>query len=210
MNYKRYIESTSSEFEVNEHVINSGNTTWQISNIAATSVSKKEIPFNEPEPTFTDSEPEFNFGSIGGSFVFAAIAWAICRFFFDLSLGAVIVAVAVVCLFILTAYSTYGDEQKKWKSDKAEVEREWEIWNKIKQNPPVLYSLMLETNAGSKPLFYSFDEAQIIKAKNAVDQSMQNENSKDVKLEIETVNIGGNDSINNFASKIYEQSIQEG
>lgn len=78
----------------------------------------------------------------------------------------------------------------------------------MRRNPPVLYSLMLETNAGSKPLFYSLDETQIVKANDAIKSSMEKKESGDIKFEIETVNVGGEESINNFGSSIYNQSIK--
>lgn len=77
----------------------------------------------------------------------------------------------------------------------------------MRRNPLVLFSLMLETNAGSKPLFYSLDETEIIKANDAIKQAIAQKDVGGVHFQIETVNVGGEDSINNFGSTIYKQSI---
>jgi len=144
VNYRSFVESSNIDFKVNDHLIECGQDTWQIRNIAATSVGKKIIPLNEVEPKFEAAEPEF-----------------------ELNFSAAIVSSVII-----------------------------------------LYSLLLETNAGSKPLFYSFDEAQITKANNAIKRSMEKKETGDVQFKIETVNIGSEDSINNFGSSIYNQSIQ--
>jgi hypothetical protein len=207
VDYRRFIKSSNVGFKVNDHLVECGSTTWQIRNIAATSINRRVVPFNEPEPRFETAEPklELNFSSMA---IVAAIAWVIFRFFLDAPNFAIVVALGVAGAMIYVAVSNLNKKKAEWLSAKARIESHWKIWNQMRQNPPVLYSLMLETNAGSKPLFYSFDEPQIVKANDTIKRSMEKKETGDIKFEIETINVGGEDSINNFGSSIYNQSIQ--
>lgn len=207
MDYRRFIASSNVDFKVNDHLIECGNTTWQIRNIAATSIGRTVIPFNEPEPRFETAEPklELNFS---GMAITAAIAWLVVRFLLSSPNFAILVALGVVGAMIYFAVDGLNTKKVAWLSDKGTIESNWKVWDEMRKNPPVLFSLMLETNAGSKPLFYSFDKPQIAKANDAIKRSMEKKEGGDIKFEIETVNVGGEESINNFGSSIYAQSIQ--
>lgn len=207
MDYRRFIASSNTDFKVNDHLIECGHTTWQIRNIAATSIGRKIIPFNEPEPKFERAMPtlELNFP---GMAIMAAIAWVVVRIFFSSPNLAIVAALGVAGAIVYFSVTKLNEKKSIWATEKARIERHWKIWDEMRRNPPILYSLMLETNAGSKPLFYSFDKPQIAKANDAIKRSMEKKETGDIKFEIETVNVGGEDSINNFGSSIYNQSIQ--
>jgi hypothetical protein len=207
MDYRRFIASKNVDFKVNDHLIECGSTTWQIRNIAATSIDRKVVPFNEPEPRFETAEPKLEL-NISAITIASAIAWVLVYFILGYPNLAIVVALGVGGAMIYAAVESLNKKKLHWLSAKRKVERHWEVWNQLRRNPPVLYSLMLETNAGSKPLFYSFDEPQIAKANDTIKRSMEKKESGDIKFEIETVNVGGEESINNFGSSIYNQSIQ--
>lgn len=207
MDYRRFIASSNVDFKVNDHLIECGQTTWQIRNIAATSIGRKVIPLNEPEPRFETAEPKLKL-NISAIAMAAAIAWVVVRFFLSSPNIAILVALGVGGAMIYFAVDNLKTKKSEWLSEKGKVEGHWIVWDEMRRNPPILYSLMLETNAGSKPLFYSFDEPQIAKANDAIKGSMEKKETGDIKFEIETVNVGGEESINNFGSSIYNQSIQ--
>jgi hypothetical protein len=209
MNYRKFLSSSHVDFKINDHLIQFGATTWQIRNIAATSISRKTVPFNEPEPKFETPEPKLSF-SFSTTAMLAVAAWVIVRFIFSSPNIAVLLALGIFAGMIFLSVENLKKEKSVWLAEKTRVENNWKIWNEMRTNPPLLYSLMLETNAGSKPLFYSFDEAQIAKANDAIKQSMEKKETGDVTFAIETVNVGAEDSINNFGSSIYQQSIQQG
>jgi len=207
MDYRSKMASSNVDFKVNDHLIECGHTTWQIRNIAATSIGRTVIPFNEPEPRFDTAEPklELNFTAIA---IMAAIAWVVVLVFLNSPNFAIVVALGVVGATIYFAVNKLNAKKSQWLAAKGKIEANWKVWDEMRRNPPILYSLMLETNAGSKPLFYSFDEPQIAKVNNAIKRSMEKKETGDVKFEIQTVNVGGEESINNFGSSIYNQSIQ--
>ncbi|MEY3995711.1 MAG: hypothetical protein RL344_54 [Pseudomonadota bacterium] len=209
MDYRRFIPSSSTEFKVNDRVIECGHTTWQIRNIAATSVGKRIIPLNEPEPKFETPEPSLDINFKGMALASAA-AWLVITLFFNSPNLAIFVAVGIAAAIIYGSVETLKTGKSNWLDAKEKIAKQWDIWDTMRKNPPILFSLMLETNAGSKPLFYSFDEEQILKTKNAIKQSMEKKETGDIKFEIETVNVGSEDSINNFGSSIYSQSIERG
>jgi hypothetical protein len=208
MDYRRFISSSTVDCKINDHLVECGSTTWQVRNIAATKIDQRVIPFNEPQPVFITPKPKFelNFSAM------AITSIGLCGFvylYFSSSIFATLVLVAIVATFVYFAINNLKSREAAWEKEKAWIETKWKIWDQMRRNPPVLFSLMLETNAGSKPLFYSFDKSQITKANDAIKRSMEKKEMGDIKFEIETINVGGNDSINNFGSSIYNQSIQE-
>jgi hypothetical protein len=209
VNYRRYIESSNITFKVNDHLIECGSTTWQIRNIAATSIRRKVIPFNEPEPVFTTPKPTLNC-NFKAMLACASLTWLFAGSIINsLSVGFA-AAIVVLIAFLVFYTKKLTANELIWDQEKQKVAENWKIWNEMRQNPPVIFSLELETNAGSKPLFYSFDESQILKANDAIKRSMEKKESGDITFQIETVNVGGDESINNFGSSIYNQSIQKG
>lgn len=208
MSYKKYIDSKNLEFNINENIIECGNTTWQIKNIAATSVNKNTVPFHEPEPVFSESEPEIEI-SPKPLFITCAIAALVAYYFSDNLTISGIVAAIVVGVGLYNAAQKYNEKKMAWEGRKYLVQRKWQAWDNMRKNPLVLYSLMLETNAGSKPLFYSTDEDSIQKANSAIKQAMTTKNPSHLNFQIDAINIGAGDSINNFGSSIYQQTIQE-
>lgn len=122
---------------------------------------------------------------------------------------AVVAAGLVAAGFIAAAVEDLKTRKATWDADKAKTQRQHAVWQHMRNNPPVLYSLMLETNAGTKPLFYSMDEEQIRKVNAAIKRAMEKKEGGDIHFNIETVNnVGGPDSINNFGSTIYSQTLQ--
>lgn len=207
MNYKRFISSSKVEFKISDHLIECGGVAWQIRNIAATSIGTEIIQNREPEPVFREEEPKLklNFPAI---IVSAIAAWVIIGFFFSQPLLGDMLAIGVPGLIIFFAVQQKNEKKQQWLEEKARTQRRWEKWNEIRNNPLIVYSLMLETNAGSKPLFYSLDQSEIIKANDAIKKSMEKSELSNINFEIESLNLGGAGSINNFGSSIYNQAIQ--
>lgn len=208
MDYRRFISSTQVNFKINDHLIECGSTTWQIRNIAATKIDQRVIPLNEPRPIFDIPEPTFNL-NFSAMTITAVFFGGGVYLYSSSSVLTIIVVALVVALFVYISNESLKSRKAAWEKERGRIETKTKIWNQMQQNPPVLYSLMLETNAGSKPLFYSFDRSQIHKSNEAIKRSMEKKEMGDIRFEIETVNVGGDDSINNFGSSIYNQSIQE-
>lgn len=207
MDYRKYVSLSHIDFKVNDHLIECGHTTWQIRNIAATSIGRTVIPFTEPEPKFDRPEPSFDL-NVGGLAVAAGLVWLGVRYVLGMPNGALVAAIGVAALFVHGAVDTLNTSKAAWAAERDKTQRQRAIWEQMRNNPPVLYSLMLETNAGTKPLFYSMDEAQIKQVNAAIKRSMEKKETGDIHLEIESVNVGGPDAINNFGSSIYNQSVQ--
>lgn len=208
MNYRRYIDHANTTFSVNDHLVECGSTTWQIRNIAATSVGRRVLLNKEPEPIFTQPEPKLS------------LPW---RWMLGLSLGSAVVVnvlfrsnalawlVFLGCLVAFVVSATRRKDQLilQWQEARAKVQRQWAIWDEMRRNPPVLFSLKLETNAGSRSLFYAWDEDVIVKARDAISDAMSKKELGTVTYNFDTVNVGAEDAINNFGSHIYQQTIAE-
>ncbi|HOY70504.1 MAG TPA: hypothetical protein PL131_07200 [Methylotenera sp.] len=208
MGYREFLGASSTQFRVNDHVIVCGDTTWQIQNIAATSIGKREIPFKVPEPRLSAESPKFSLSFLTIIFV-AAATWAGVHYGLNEPMFAMLAAALVVAALAFRDVQHYQKAQKLHRLETATVSKHLKVWQEIKNDPPILYSLMLETNAGSKPLFYSFDDTQIIKARDAINRSMEKKDTSDINFEIETVNIVNEGAINNFALSYYNHAVKQ-
>ncbi len=210
----RHVPLKSVEFHVNDHLVECGATSWQIRNIAATSVGERQIPVNIPEPALNKEKPAFEFG---GTLIGAAIAGFIVFAVVGLvaqssNVGSIAGWLAFLGVIVWSVVSL-NKRQAAWDIEAAEVAKQRERWAEIRQSPLILYSLMLETNAGSKPLFYSTDRDQIVRANNALKDAMTKRTVQDVTFNIDTLAVGDNaganfeTTVNNINSEIYKQEI---
>ena len=208
MDYRRFISPETMNFKINDHLVECGRTTWQIRNIAATTISSKKAPFNVPEPKFDLCEPQLEIRWALIVIVFFIVWLVVSVFMSSPNLGGFLAITATLPVFYL-AWEARAASKVAWLNAKAKHDHNWSVWDAMRANPLILHKLMLETNAGSKPLFYSLDEQHIIKVNDAIKNAMTKKESSEIQFNIETVNVGADDSINNFSSSIYTQSIQE-
>ncbi len=207
LDYRKYFISRTVAFSINDHVIECGDTTWQIRNIAATKIGQRKLIPKNPEPKFFEPQPtlDLNFKVLAVAFIVSILIGSSIQHEF---LGFVI-ALAVVALIIRHKDNILKKKKSVWQARKDIVSKQQAVWQDMQKNPPVLHSLMLETNAGSKPLFYSYNEPQIKKVRDAIRESMEKKETGDVRFDIDTVNIGGEGGINNFGSEIFSQVVNE-
>ncbi len=209
MKYGKYISSSKDNFEIDEHLIEYAGTTWQVRNIAATKVSKEVIPFDEPEPSFDVAKPDFTwvwFALGFGGFIAIFVAFTI-KVGFQAPTIAFLTGVGICGLAVGLTVWIVNIQNTEWKSAKARFNRVWKIWDYMRKNPPVVHKLMLETNAGSKPLFYSLEESEIARVNAAIKNAMSKKEVGRVTLTIEGLSFEGNNSIINIGSSIFEQAI---
>lgn len=208
MNYRRFLPSANTTFKIDDHLIECGRSTWQIRNIAATSVGRNELRVNDPEPRFGRAKPKLNLNP--KPFLWATgLTWLATRLISGDSTYAFWGGVLAASGVVAWAFRALTVRKEEWLADWHRFQKVHQLWQNMRTDPPVVFSLMLETNAGSKPLFYSFEESQIEKANHAIKISMAKKAAKEISFQIETLNVGGDQSINNFGSSIYHQALRE-
>ncbi|MEB0115925.1 hypothetical protein QN395_05455, partial [Undibacterium sp. RTI2.2] len=97
----------------------------------------------------------------------------------------------------------------EWQKQKNIFDEQLKIWVYKKENPPILFGLVLETSASSRSIVYSYDSAQIKNAHSSIKSAMEATKHGETYISIDTVNVGGDSSINNFESEITNQQIKE-
>ena len=208
--YLKYLNDEILEFKVDSKVLTCGEVVWQIQNIAATKLDKIKIPFNEPKPEFDYPEPKFslNFKTM---FFVAFILGVLTASLLDGSgVAGMSISSLTVAVFVYFSVKSLKSLQKTWKIEKKLFFAKLSVWEEMKNASLNIYSLMLETNAGSKPLFYSKNKDQIAKVRDKITLVMNADDAnKKIKVEIKTLNMGGEDSINNFGSQIFQQKVGE-
>lgn len=208
MDYRKAVNIDRVEFRVNNNIIECGQTTWQIQNIAATSTGRRVLQVDEPEPIFNEVEPTLDL-DIKVLLITSGGIWLSVGMLMNSGFG-LLLALCAGGAMIYLQNAKLDQAKLEWSSRQEEVQRAWNTWDDTRRNPPILYSLMLETNAGSKPLFHGFDESEITKARNAIRSAMERRTMTDVSFVIETANFGGAGGINNFDSEIGKQIIERG
>lgn len=158
------------EMRVSEHLIECNQITYQIKNLTATAVRRYTVPIDVPEPTMKSPAPSHGtgtavlIGGIAGCFCFALLAGTpVVGFVF----GLVVFAVAAIVL-----NGKFRAEIEPWKRSAARVNAQHERWSTLQSNPIILYSVVLETNAGSSPIFHSTEQAEIVRANETIKDAM--------------------------------------
>ena len=165
MGLTHYVPLVPLPFQVNEHLIECGEISWQMQNIAATAVGERIVPLKVPEPRMAFVRPESAYIVAIGIAGFAGLS---CFALQDSRVFGWLVFFATLCLLIMRNRKQIA----MWDAASIGVARRHKKWLLLGDNPLKLYSLMLETNAGSKPLFYSSERSEIEQANNAIKDAM--------------------------------------
>ncbi|RCS59242.1 hypothetical protein [Parvibium lacunae] len=201
-----YAPKTKSQFRISEHVIELRDVVWQIKNLAAIAITKKLIHSKDPEPTFNQTQPKLQINWQALLVLVFAMGFGLT--YFKLPDG-------VILFFILSSALTYFFFSRKkliklttqWETDKNGYLDAWRAWKHRKDNPPTIFGLILETASGSRSIIYSYNENQIREAHIAIKAAMKKATRGDIFVSIDSVNVGGDHSINNFDSEIMSQVI---
>lgn len=100
MDYRGLVNSSPVNFGVHDRLIECGSTTWQIRNIAATSIGRYVVPFTVPEPQFDTPEPSM---ALDANAMLIVAAFAGLGVYFGMLIPAIVAALAVVGLFVFLA-----------------------------------------------------------------------------------------------------------
>jgi hypothetical protein len=175
MDYKKISPTKDSPIEIRSNYLKFDDTLLQIINIVATNISTIIIPYNEPEPTFTLPEPRIDFGGIANVLVISAIIILLLYNFYDSTIAYTIIA--VITFFII--YAEINDRDNKyslWEKEREDYTKVWNAWNKLKQDPPVVYELSITTNSTLDPFkFFSYNKSQIL----SINETINRESSYD-------------------------------
>jgi hypothetical protein len=191
------------EIIIGEKLIEVGDDAWQIRNLTGISRRESKVVFDAPEPTFYEIEPS---GSInimtplflfGGGIFLTSVFDHPAPFWIGSILGA------------LSIWDGKTSEKQAWAKRKEHFEKRHAIWRKLKDEPPTVYSLSIETNSGSRPVFYSFDRDGIANVVKAVKDAMINPDHISTTYNINAIDMSGDTTVNNIGSTIYEQNIKE-
>lgn len=206
MNLNEIIGSENTPLTIHDHVVEFGTRTIQISNISTTDIERIVLELNEPEPTFYESEPTFEI-NYKAAIVTSIIGYVAAATAFKSGVG-LFVAIVVLGLFFYVSFNKLNTEKGEWETRKAAHFKRHSIWQDMKNNPPILHSLAI-ASGGKSSTIYSFDKSQLIEANNAIKNSMLKKTSESYSFNIESVNVGSPESINNFGSKIYNQTLKQ-
>jgi hypothetical protein len=213
MDYQSFIKKENLEFLVNNNFIECGQTTWQVRNITSMSVVEEKIPLSAQKPKFKEPEPtcdlfERNEDSVTMFFVFTFFVCYVVQYTYANPYVTALTLVVILAIPIYKSLARLKKEKSKWRLKDKKTQKNLEIWNDLHVNAPMIYSLILETNAKSATLFYSFNEDQILIAKDVISQSMDKKKNIDKRINIETINVGETySSLINIGFEIYKQSI---
>lgn len=203
MELLKNIPTQQKQIVISEKLVEVGDDTWQIKNLTGVSTRESKVVLDVPEPTFSESKP-------AGEFQFAPLIILTV-------IGAIIASNTnnplwfwgggIIGLFSI--WNDKADEKQKWQRKYDNYCHQYWVWKELKDNPPIVYSLAFETNAGSRPAFYTFSKDSIVKAVNAIKQSMINPTESLTTYNINAIDLSGDTNINNVGSTIYEQNIKE-
>ncbi|MCX7255454.1 MAG: hypothetical protein NTZ64_01650 [Polaromonas sp.] len=203
MEIDKNIPTARREIVIGEKLIEVGDDAWQIRNLTGISRREEKVLLDVPEPTFTEKEPS---GSIN---VFVLIFWGVIGYFGTLYFKHPASFWIGIFIGFLSFFDGKSSEKSAWANRKFAFQKKHAIWKKLKDEPPIVYSLAIETNAGSRPVFYSFDRDGIATVVRAVKNAMISPEHSSKTYNINAIDLSGNTTVNNVGSTIYEQNIKE-
>jgi hypothetical protein len=197
------VTTKAQQIVIGAQLIEAGNSTWQIRNLTGISFKEEKIDVGIPEPTFYESEPEGRL-TIKPA-VMCLIGGAVAGAFFN---NAIFFGIGVV-VAVFNVWDNKTAEKTAWQARKDDFLKRQAVWRLFKDNPPIIYSLMIETNSGSRPVFHSFDKDGISNAVKAIKDAMLKPVEHQVTYNINTIDLSGDTNINNIGSTIFEQNVRE-
>ncbi|MFZ6843646.1 hypothetical protein [Undibacterium sp. RuTC16W] len=208
MDRAHFDSRAQSKLRITGKIIELNDVVWSVPNLVAIAITKKVIHFNDTAPTFKISEPKFKFPFWALIvLLFATITLSM----FNKIIFTVLTLLCVACfgLYLQSYRRKVQRSREDWVAEQQKYVQETEIWKHKKDNPPILYGLVLETSAASRSTIFSYDKLRISEAHSAIKTSMNAKDSGETFVMIDTVNVGGSDSINNFDSEIINQKIED-
>ncbi len=198
------ITTKAQQIVIDSRLVKAGSkATWPIRNLAGVFHNERKVDIGIPEPTFYESEPE---GKLTIKFaVICLIGGVVATVIFESGIFFWIGAIAA----IFNVWDNKSAEKTAWQARKNDFLKRQAVWRLFKDNPPVVYSLLIETNSGSKVEFYSFDSEGILNAFRAIDNAMSEPVEHQVTYNINTIDLSGDTNINNIGSTIFEQNVRE-
>ena len=203
MEFSTNIPTERREIIIGEKLIEVGDDAWQIRNLTGISRREAKVVLDAPEPTFDEKEPSGSFNILTPIFC-AGLGFGGTLFF-----NSEVPFWIGVAIGVFSVWDGKSSEKQAWASRKASFEKKHAIWKKLKDDPPIVYSLAIETNAGSRPVFYSFDRDGIAKVVKGVKDAMINPEHSSTTYNINAIDLSGDTTVNNVGSTIYEQNIKE-
>jgi hypothetical protein len=172
---------------LSNHLIEYGQTSWQVKNVAATSVTEDEIAFDVACPAFTLPAPS----------LVARFTIFVVGALFTLSVGLALVWLIYFALLIW-AVITYRSELAKWEAAKKSVEQRRKFWETLNQNPFKFFAVSLHTNAGVDPLFFALDRTEMERISGAIKDAMSRDSefARVVSVEILDLDIAAKSARN--------------
>lgn len=211
MDFRKFARSEKAHFKVFDHYIEHGSVSIQTSNIVTTEVSKIKLVFDDPEPEFSEVQPEENY-RLGLILILSITAWLVLFYVLQQNIWiSLSPSFVIVFIFIKIAHIQYKPRYEEWKIKYDDYKKKHSRWVDLKTNPPFIHKITLITNAEISPFIVnSFNEDQIMKLNEEIKMSMSKKSGYiTIEIQIDEINLNGFGSINNFGSFIYEQSLHE-
>jgi hypothetical protein len=205
---EHFVSKSNSKLRITGKTIELNDVVWSIQNLVAIAISRKTIHNTDAEPVFNLSVPKFEFPISLAVIVFIGVIFS---YFYNKYLFFVI-----VIFYVLGVIFTHRKLKKKfentlqdWQLQKDGFNVQLKTWIDRKENPPILFGLVLETSASSRSIIYSYAQTQIRNAHSEIKSAMEATKNGETYISIDTVNVGGDSAINNFDSEIFNQEIRE-
>jgi hypothetical protein len=203
MDYTRFTNPMS--FNIKENIIQSGLSSWQISQITKLSVESRTIPCEEKEPKFEVRPPPNS--STFDLFVIAIITLGIIILVFGNIKDKAPLILLLIIIILTWMYLNKNDEELAiWAKEKDIFAEKHRRWSSIKTNPLNIHTLTLELSSSSTLKFYGIDFNQIMRAKEEIENSI-NDRTRNLNFNIDALTINSSDSIVTIGSNIYERII---
>ena len=174
------------ELRVTRHLIKCDQVSYQIRNIVATAVVQKDVLIRVAEPTVM---PLRTGTGLGGALSVGAIAGGFCWALLSASAptAGIAVGVAVFACVGTLLRKKFGVDNQRWNEAAQKTRQLHRRWTSLSGKKVALFGLVIETNSGSTPIFYSTQRQDIERANDAVNGAMSDSDDNEKSLLIRVI-----------------------
>lgn len=192
-------------YSADRHFVAIGNTTWQTKNIAAVSVAEHQIIFDIPEPVSNQKRPvpKTNWRYL----VYGVPAVGLLAFGGGSIIFSLFMLAALLGLIAFIRIYGYRNSINQWSEQRASTARRSKAWEKLRNDMPNVYTLVLDTSSGKSVALTTFDLLKLQEIRAAIFCAMSADSDEKISGQLDAVDCG-NEKLEDFYRKYCLNQMQ--
>lgn len=206
MDYSKYASLKKQKLSIDEKLIEYDGNTWQIKNLTKISLQRTVIPFDMAKPEFNEPQPSRSIklipalSFIAGGF-FISVTFLLNWIYF--------ITIAAALGTILYSLKQNKRKMDQWAKRNDAHEQCLKKWNEMRNDPQVVYSLSVEPDATSSPMFFTYEKSVIENIEKNIKVTMTQPQEQETVFNLKAIDIPEASTIEDTCISVYEKIAKE-